>query len=133
MARVRYVFLSPQSCPFLGLLFSKKLYFYKRPDTSTDVRDFEMQSWQKLGSISHGRRAPDGIVLDSKSNAICRWNFENLLKEVGLLMYTLTFYSFCHLTKDKCKIASIKKGKIFWKKYCKKITFKNVRICSSLL
>ena len=109
-------FLSPQSCPFLGLLFSKKLYFYERPDTSTDIRDFEMQSWQKLGSISHGRWAPDGIVLDSKSKAISQWNFENLLKEVGLLMYTLTFYSVCYLTKDKCKIASIKKRQNFLEK-----------------
>ena len=62
--------------------------------------------------VVYDSQAPDGIVFDSEKDAICQQNFEILLKEeAGLLIYTLTFWSACHKTKDnssQCKMATIK-------------------------
>ena len=80
---LRYVF-KPSKLPIFGPLICQKIQdgnsASKRDPgttTSTSRRDFKKQSCKSL--VVYGSQAPDGIVFHSKNNAICQWNFENLL------------------------------------------------------
>ena len=135
---LRYIFQALKVACFWASYLPKnprwKLCFYKRPLYWYRCKRFNnaelAKAWwymavrhqMALFSIAETMPSVSGILK-------IYW------KKQACLIYNLTFYSVCHSTKDSnqsyCKIVTIKRTKICWKKCCEKIISKNIKIYSN--